>query len=271
MTEKGGNKPAEPKRAPDPQLALAKNAVRAFFDASPTQVFYSRQVEVRLEDQFFHWITNRAIRELLEDGEIKGDTFQLRSGGEIHLLWDKSFRYYRRSAKRVLELVQTYSSNDFARLLGYQGEMLVIEAFARAQFRLVARNANEYGGRKWLASSHDVDFIYEKDGFAYGVEVKNSLAYMREDELNLKMTLCQEVGVTPLFVVRFMPKTWFHRVQQGGGYVLMLKYQLYPLSHVELGRAVREELGLPVQSPSVLWESTIRRFTDWHDARVNSI
>lgn len=261
----------EPERAPDPQLVLARDAVRTFFASNPTQVFYSRQVEVRLEDRFFHWITNRAIRELVADGEIKGDTFQLRSGGEIHLLWNRSFRYYRRSAKRVLQLVEAYSANDFARLLGYQGEMLVIEAFARAQFRLLARNASEHAAARWTESSHDVDFIYEKDSLAYGVEVKNSLAYMREDELNLKMRLCQTIDVTPLFVVRFMPKSWFHRVQQAGGYVLMLKYQLYPLSHVELARAVREELGLPVQAPTALWDSTIRRFTDWHDARVNSI
>jgi hypothetical protein len=59
-------------------------------------------------------------------------------------------------------------------------------------------------------------------------------------------------------------------VQQAGGYVLMLKYQMYPLSHVELARAVREELGLPIQAPAALWDSTVRRFTDWHDARVNS-
>jgi hypothetical protein len=258
----------EPERARDPQLTLAKGDVRAFFDANPAQVFYSRQVEVRLEDRYFHWITNRAIRELISDGEIKGDTFHLRSGGDIHLLWNKSFRYYRRSAKRVMELVEMYSASDFARLLGYQGEMLVIEAFARAHFMLIARNTNEYLGKKWTASSHDVDFIYEKDGFAYGVEVKNSLAYMREDELNLKMQLCEVVGVTPMFVVRYMPKTWFHRVQQAGGYVLMLKYQMYPLSHVELARAVREELGLPIQAPAALWDSTVQRFTSWHDRRV---
>lgn len=259
----------EPERAPDPQLALAKKEVRAFFEANPTQVFYSRQVEVRLEEKYFHWITNRAIRELLADGEIKGEVFQLRSGGDIHLLWNRSFRYYRRSAKRVMELVQTYSSSDFARLLGYQGEMLVIEAFARAQFKLIARNANELEGRKWTVSSHDLDFIYEKDGVAYGVEVKNSLAYMREDELILKMQLCEFLGITPLLVVRYMPKTWLYRVQQAGGYVLMLKYQMYPLSHNDLARAVREELGLPIQAPTALWDSTVKRFTDWHDGRVN--
>src|SRR3954468_13727939 len=129
----------EPERSHDPQLALARADVAEFFESNHAQVFYSRQVEVRLEDKYFHWITNRAIRELLADREIKGDTFRLRSGGDIHLLWNKSFRYYRRSAKRVMELVEQYSSNELARLLGYQGEMLVVEAFARAQFSLIAR------------------------------------------------------------------------------------------------------------------------------------
>jgi hypothetical protein len=81
----------EPARAADPQLELARADVRAFFETNPAQVFYSRQVEVRWEDKYFHWIINRAIRELLADGEIKGDTFQLRSGGEIHLLWNRAF------------------------------------------------------------------------------------------------------------------------------------------------------------------------------------
>jgi predicted RecB family endonuclease len=170
-----------------------------------------------------------------------------------------------------MELVETYSSNQFARLLGYQGEMLVIEAFARAQFRLVARNTRSYNDRTWVASSHDLDFIYEKDAFAYGVEVKNSLGYMREDELDLKVQLCELLGITPLFVVRYMPKTWLYRVQQAGGYVLILKYQMYPLSHLELARAVREELGLPIQAPAALWDSTVHRFTSWHDRRVNPL
>lgn len=260
----------EPERPADPQLKLARAEVAEFFESNHTQVFYSRQVEVRLEEKYFHWITNRAIRELLADRTIKGDTFKLRSGGDIHLLWNKSFRYYRRSARRVMELVEQYSSNEFARLLGYQGEMLVIEAFARAQFSLIARNTRTYKDHTWFESSHDLDFIYEKDGFAYGVEVKNSLAYMREDELNLKVQLCDMLGVTPLFIVRYMPKTWLYRVQQAGGYVLILKYQMYPLSHLELARAVREELGLPVQAPAALWDSTVQRFTGWHERRVNS-
>jgi hypothetical protein len=270
MVDEFGFEQPDQERGPDPQLARARNEVLAFFELNSSQVFYSRQVEVRFEDKYFHWITNRAIRELVEGGQIKSETVKLRSGGEVHLLWNRRFRYYRRSASRVIELVESYSSHEVAQLVGYQGEMLVIEAFARAHFDLIGRGMNSYGHRQWLLSSHDLDFVYEKDSFAYGVEVKNSLAYMREDELNLKVEMCDTLGVTPLFIVRMMPKTWFYRVQQRGGFVLMLKSQLYPLSHADLARAMRVELGLPVHAPAALWDSTVKRFTDWHDARVNS-
>ncbi len=241
------------------------------FAASPTQVFYSRQIEVRLEKDFFHWITNRAIRELVAEGNIKADTVSLKTGGEIHLLWPKQFRYFRRSAKRVIELVESYSISTFARLLGYTGEMLVGDAFASVRFNRVGRETRKFEDREWTSSSHDLDFIVERDGLAYGVEVKNTLPYIREEDLNIKLQMCEELGISPLFVVRYMPTTWFNRVLEAGGFTLILKHQLYPLSHVDLARAVREELGLPVHAPSALWESTIRRFTKWHEERLESV
>jgi hypothetical protein len=270
VSDEFGYDEPEPARGPDPQIPAARAAVLELFASSPTQVFFSRQVEVRLEKEYFHWITNRAIRELVADGEIKGETVKLNTGGEIHLLWPKQFRYFRRSAKRVIELVESYSVNSFSRLVGYTGEMLVGDAFATAQFTRVGRETRKFAEREWTTSSHDLDFVVERDGFAYGVEVKNTLGYMREEELNIKIAMCEELGVTPLFVVRYMPATWFNRVREVGGFVLMLKYQLYPLSHVELARAVREELGMPVHAPAALFDSTLRRFTAWHDDRVNS-
>lgn len=241
----------------------------AMFAGSPTQVFYSRQIEVRLERDFFHWITNRAIRELVAAGDIKGDTVPLKTGGEIHLLWSKQFRYFRRSARRVVELVESYSNSTFARLLGYTGEMLVGDAFAAVRFNRVGRETRKFGDREWTSSSHDLDFIVERNGLVYGVEVKNTLPYIREEDLSIKLAMCEELGISPLFVVRYMPTTWLNRVREAGGFTLILKYQLYPLSHLELARTVREELGLPVDAPAALWEATMRRFTNWHEARVN--
>jgi hypothetical protein len=48
------------------------------------------------------------------------------------------------------------------------------------------------------------------------------------------------------------------------GFALILKYQLYPLAHKDLAKRVREELGLPVDSPRALADGTMARFVDWH-------
>ena len=72
-----------------------------WFRENPQKVFFSRQLEVKFEDRHFHWITNRAIRALINDGLIKTETRLLRSSGSIHLLWHPSFRYYKREAASV--------------------------------------------------------------------------------------------------------------------------------------------------------------------------
>ena len=43
---------------------------------------------------------------------------------------------------------------------------------------MVARHANEFEGRSWVTTGHNLDFIFRRDGVAYGVEVKNTLGYM---------------------------------------------------------------------------------------------
>jgi hypothetical protein len=77
----------------------ARAALEAFFDRHKESVFFSRQLEVRNEAQWYHWITNRALRELTSRGLIRTEIRQLRSGGSIHLMWHRSYRYYRRDAR----------------------------------------------------------------------------------------------------------------------------------------------------------------------------
>ena len=92
-------------RPPDAAYERAIEELRRFIEARRDEVFFSRQLEVLHERQFFHWITNRAVRHLLDLGEVRGERRSLRTGGTIHLLWHRSFRYYRRVAERVVRLV----------------------------------------------------------------------------------------------------------------------------------------------------------------------
>src|SRR6266496_5874792 len=119
-----------------------------FFEKNQKKVFFSRQLEVKLEDNYFHWITNRAIRALIVEGVIKEETRPLRSAGEIHLLWHPSFRYYKREAASVVKLVEEYSNPNIAGAIGLHGETMVLEGFARNEFVMKGRNARSYGGKE---------------------------------------------------------------------------------------------------------------------------
>lgn len=77
----------------------------------------------------------------------------------------------------------------------------------RAQCRWVAAETNEWRGAKWTQTNHDLDFIFEKNGIFYGVEVKNALGRIERDEIDVKVSICRHLGLVPFFVVRWMART----------------------------------------------------------------
>lgn len=221
-------------------------------------------MEIRLEDRYFHWLTNRAIRELVAEGLVSDEVRPLRSGGQIHLVWHRSNRYYKRSASRVVRLVEEYADPNVGGAVGLHGEAMVLEGFARSEFVMRGRNTNARQGREWVKTGHDLDFIFEKDQAVYGVEVKNTLGYMDYEELQTKLEMCEFLGIKPVVVARMLPKSWIKEVIDRGGFALILKYQLYPWSHKDLASRVARGLGLPVDAPRALAEGTMRRFLGWH-------
>jgi hypothetical protein len=242
----------------------AREHLRRYFDEHREEVFFSRQIEVQNEDVYFHWITNRAIRELIEEGTIRSEVRMLRNGGSIKLLWHRGYRFYRRSASRLVSLVEEYADPNVGGELGLRGEWMILEGFARCQFVMRARHAREFGLKTWTRSEHNLDFIFERDSVAYGVEVKNTLGYLDRSEFETKIDLCGFLGVRPVFAARMLPRTWIHELNQIGGFALILKYQLYPWSHRELAKRVSKELGLPVDTPRALADGTMARFVKWH-------
>lgn len=248
----------------DPVEVSAREQLRNIFECNPRRVYFSRQLEVQNEDRYFHWITNRAIRELEAEGVILSERRNLISGGTIKLLWRRSYRFFKREAVRLVDLVTEYSASNIGAALGLQGEALVLEGFASIQCVMMGRSQNQYSGQIWTESNHDVDFIFERDGRAYGVEVKNTLGYMDRIEFETKIRLCQKLGIRPVFAARMLPRSWIHDLIEAGGFALICKYQLYPWAHRELAKKVREGLGIPVDAPRRLGEGTMARFLRWH-------
>jgi hypothetical protein len=251
-------------RPPDPVQEQAEEELRRFFSARSEQVFFSRQVELAHEDRFFHWITNRALRSLIDQQFLASADDELRFGGKIKLIWKKSYRFYRRSARQVVDLVSEYSLPIISEALGHQGEIMVLEALARNGFRIVQRNTAEHSGNKWSHSEHDLDLIVERDGIGYGVEVKNTLPYIRQEDFETKKAICAHLGLRPIFAVRMMPKTWIYQLKQERGYALILKSQYYPWGQKALANRVAHELGLPVVCVAAIEQGLIDRLLAWH-------
>jgi hypothetical protein len=261
---------AEPElgRGADQYEVSARKVLEKFFEANPANVFFGNQLAVQNEDTFFHWITYRAIADLVDIGLIHMERRKMAIGSEIKLVWHRKHRYYKRDAKRVVELVDEYGSPNICAAMGLHGEQMILAGFAKKQFILLGHNTRTFRDRQWTASEHNLDFIFERDGRVYGVEVKNTLSYMDGKEFEIKIRLCETLGITPVFVVRMLPKTWTYELIRRGGYAMILKYQLYPWTHVELARRVARELGLPVDAPKALADGTMNKFEAWHRKKL---
>jgi hypothetical protein len=255
-------------KKPDSEQAAARTALLELFEAERERVFYSRQLEIMFEHRWFHWITNRALRELIAEGEVTRESRALASGTTVHLVWHKSYRYPRRSASRVLALVDEYSHHDVSADLGRHGEALVLEGFARHQFVMIGRDTRSYRGQTWADTNNDVDFIFERDGVGYGVEVKNQLTYLPHGLLERKVNLCLGLGLRPVLAVRMLPKEWTNEVINAGGYAMIMKFQMYPKYRQDLVDRMRDELGFPVDTPERLLDGTMQRFLGWHAKNV---
>jgi hypothetical protein len=249
----------------DPFEVDARSRLREFFEKESRSVFFSKQLEVINEADWYHWVTNRALLNLIGEGSVRTEVRTMKTMGVIRLLWHKSYRYPRRSAADVVELVEEYSDPNIGAALGLQGEMMVLEAFAREQFVMRGRDVKAYKGRVWSKSDHDLDFIFSKDEQAYGIEVKNTLRYLDYAEFKIKIEICQALGVRPVFAVRMMPKSWIYELGRAGGFALVFRYQLYPWTHKALAKRVSSSLGLPVDAPRALESGTMSRFVKWHE------
>lgn len=257
----------EDDRPPDPAEGKAVDELRLFFEAN-RQVFSSRQIEVMFENRYFHWITHRALKALADEGTVRLEQESLSYGAPINFVWHRSNRYNRREVKEIKRLVERYSHQEFTAALGNTGELLVSDGFSRFGFLQRGRETRSFGDRRWTKTEHNLDFLFERDGRVYGVEVKNTLPYIDDKEFKVKLDICNHLQVVPLFVARAMPRIWIQEVARRGGFTLVLRHQLYPLSHKSFADEVRTRLGLPVDAPRALYDGTMQRFVSWHERQL---
>lgn len=247
----------------DPKIDQAKKRVRALLDENDRSVFYIKQLQVLLEGDFFHWITGRAVGELVLEGSVGYEDAAL-AKGKARFVFNRAHRYRIRQISRAVQVIERYSSSEMARACGHWAENLFLVALAEHGFMVHERNTNTWRGRAWTQSKHNLDFIVSRDGVTYGSEVKNTWDYIPPEEMRLKMTMCQWLGIRPLFIWRFAPKNYMYEIIQGGGYGLIFKAHIFPLGHGGLVQEIREALGLECDAPSRIPDGLLQRFEKWH-------
>jgi hypothetical protein len=226
---------------------------------NPDSVYHISQLQVLFEDRHFHLRTYRAIQELRENDFLRSETVKTDVETFI-VVWRSGVRYVRRAIKAHVTLADEYSSQLISKATGDYAETLVLLGLIRLGLTLVGRNTRSYRGKTWSETGHDFDFIVEKDGSAYGIEVKNTFPYMPDDELEIKIAMCKHLGLRPLFIVRNRHAIQWDKMQEAGGLLYIFKSKILPPGHEPLRDRMWQQMRLPV----AIW-------SDWHGQFYNTI
>ena len=248
------------------------------------------------ENKFFDWVITTALDGLVRDGYL--EVFDRQNTPELKLMGNKIGRmkfYANADAVRTergrqlmkkhvvgtAKLVSRYSDTNITRMLGAQLESLVKSQLQISQFEIKGVHTNEYLGRRWTNTNHNLDFIAKKRGkdFAIGVEVKNTLGSMDPEEIDIKIDICRYLGIVPVFAVRWN-KQYIDCVRKQGGFSWFFKTQIFPLGQEKLvGQlftrlSAGSQLKFPVTVRNSLPEKTVRCLIDgcarWRTTRRRS-
>jgi len=231
---------------------------------NPNSPYHKIQIEVVFEGKYFHWVTNRAIDELVSDGFLK-----LEKRNIAHFVYKSGIRYIRREINRRCKIIERYSDPVITRAIGEYAEMLFSFMFQLNGFKIVGENTNEYRELRWDRTKHDLDFIVEKNSIAYGVEVKNTLSYMEENEFEAKLEMCKFLGLTPLWILRNAPAVQFEKMKPYNGFILKFKAQIYPPGQAPLVRDMWEKMRLPASIWKEVPEKLVNLFLRQHNRRIS--
>jgi len=222
---------------------------------NPNSPYHRKQIEVLFEKKYFHWVTSRTVNELIGEGFIKQEKRDI-----VHFVYRADAKVTGEEIYKRIELIKKYSAPAIVRGVGAYAELLYQFLFRVCGFEIVGENTNEYAGRIWTRTNHNLDYVVKKGHMAYGVEIKNTLDYMENDEFEIKLEMCKFLNLTPFWIVRSAPKTQFEKMRPTDGIIFVFKTQIYPPTQEPLVREMWETLRLPVTVWKRIPENAEKRF-----------
>lgn len=258
----------------DRYLENAKFVLEEFFSKNLGDIFYQFQLQIRFEKDFYHWITYKALNDLLARGIIKKrQVFRAKKQFIVFFYsTDTSLTNteIKKRIRRKIELINRSSIDQVNDAVGDHGELVTELFFLRRGYECVGRNTNSYQGTIWTKSNEDFDFIFEGEGVKLAVEVKNRFPYLNQKVYLPKIEIAKYLGLTPLFVVRKVPKNYFYDIYQRGGFVLEMWTKIFPRGYEALVKELYNEFKLPVSCRNDIPKGVQRNYQRLYDKYLSS-
>lgn len=147
----------------------------------------------------------------------------------------------------------SYAIFSLSSYAGFYAQNLWLKAFRDLNFDILGTDVSELEGKK-ASVGGDIDFVAEKDGVRFGVEVKNGLSY--PTDFKEKFQIAAELDTIPLFVARRLPSRTFYWIVERGGLVKIYETAIHsPDFRVKINECI-EILGYPLIILSEISEET---------------
>jgi hypothetical protein len=264
----------------DPRVAEAMPEVSNIL--GQVKVATDRELKVRLEKQFFPWVVGRALGVLISDGVVEkvGYPGRRRVGGtdviSFYVLSGTDYDSVKGLIKRKKDV-----SEGVANILtgvspaGGHAEDLFERGFLSLGFKPHGRDVSEFRNRKVTGvvgkEPPNVDFVFERDGLTYGVDVKNWIRYEWDtrDDVVSKVKVARKLGLVPFIIARYVDEDIaYNEIIKRGGIVYRYGELLVPTLYGSVADAAREVLGYPVLATEELPAYKVKWMEMLHLQRV---
>lgn len=247
------------------------------------KVVTDRELKVRLERDFFPWVTGRALNAMAREGIVRrvGYVGRKTSGKRIP---ESFFTLYGTEYNKIiarLEEKRAVSRDVNAQLTahaiaGIHAEDLFEKAFRELDFRILGRSVSKFKGKEVKARVEDkqppnLDFIISKDNITYGVDIKNWIKYeaATRGEIKKKVRCALELEVVPFIIARYVDKeTIYREFFLKGGICYPYGTLLFPPSLDSLADKARDLLGYPILAVDTLPKYKVEWIDKLHEDTV---
>lgn len=251
--------------------ALIKEIFYDSFGRPKRTPLFAAQLQIKLENRFFEWQVTAALTKLVTQGKL-GKIEQITEYASSPVFYfpkeiitdASSLDLVKKHVLSIAKLMDKYSHPNVTHAVGKQLEGLVKYELRVQRFKIVGENTAEYKGKIWTKTGHDLDFIaeHENSSLAIGVEVKNTLGVIERQEVEVKIDICNYLGITPVFAVRWIGPH-MGLIKRNDGFAWIFKTQIYPPGFEELTKEIYERLELPVIVRTELPEKPVTKFAEW--------